>query len=58
MVQIFTDHFVVRDRMNQSSKGETTRLKAIRSLMTKSVSSVCYYKLKLQPNIQNLTSKI
>ncbi len=37
MIRIFTDHFVVRDRMNQSSKGETTQLKAIRSLTTKSV---------------------
>jgi len=32
--RIFTD-FAVRDRMNQSSKDETTQLKAIRSLTAK-----------------------
>ncbi len=37
MVRINTDHFAVRDRMNQSSKGETTRVEAIRSLTAKSV---------------------
>jgi len=41
MVRIFTD-FAVRDRMNQSSKDETTQLKAIRSLTAKQSEKITF----------------